>query len=97
MENNMGKYETIFIINPNLGDDETVAVTEKFKSLIAENGEVLKVDDWGKRKLAYEINDLREGHYVLIEFTADKSFVTELERKYRIDDSIMRSLVVKKV
>ena len=63
-----GKYETIFIVNPNLGEEAITAIVEKFKALIADNGTVVSVDDWGKRRMAYEINDLREGYYTLIEF-----------------------------
>ena len=55
-----GKYETIFIVNPNLGEEAITAIVEKFKALIADNGTVVSVDDWGKRRMAYEINDLRE-------------------------------------
>ena len=89
-----GRYETIFIVNPNLGDEETASVVDKFKSLIEANGTVEKVDDWGKRRLAYPINDLMEGHYTLIEFTSARAFPAELDRKYKIDDNIMRSMII---
>ncbi len=89
-----GKYETLFIVNPNLGDEETAAVVDKFKSLIEANGTVEKVDDWGKRRLAYPINDLMEGYYTLIEFTSVPTFPAELDRKYKIDDNIMRSMII---
>lgn len=89
-----GKYETLFIVNPNLGDEETAAVVDKFKSLIEANGSVEKIDDWGKRRLAYPINDLMEGHYTLIEFTSVPTFPAELDRKYKIDDNIMRSMII---
>ena len=91
-----GKYETIFIVNPNLGEEAITAIVEKFKALIADNGTVVSVDDWGKRRMAYEINDLREGYYTLIEFESLPSFPAELERIARITDGILRSLVVKK-
>ena len=89
-----GKYETLFIVNPNLGDEETAAVVDKFKSLIEANGSVEKFDDWGKRRLAYPINDLMEGYYTLIEFTSVPTFPAELDRKYKIDDNIMRSMII---
>ncbi len=89
-----GKYETLFIVNPTLGDEETAAVVDKFKSLIEEHGTVGKIDDWGKRRLAYPINDLMEGHYTLIEFTSEPTFPAELDRKYKIDDNIMRSMII---
>lgn len=88
-----GKYETLFIVNPTLTDEEIAASVDKFKSLIEENGTVEKVDDWGKRRLAYPINDLTEGYYALIEFTSGPAFPAELDRKFKIDDSIMRSMI----
>lgn len=88
-----GKYETLFIVNPTLVDEEITAVVDKFKSLIEENGTVEKVDEWGKRRLAYPINDLMEGYYALIEFTSAPAFPAELDRKFKIDDSIMRSMI----
>ncbi|MBZ4646729.1 MAG: small subunit ribosomal protein [Petroclostridium sp.] len=92
----VNKYETIFIINPNLGEEEITGLVEKFKSLIASAGEVENVDEWGKRRLAYTINDLNEGYYVLINFSAEPSFVQELERVYKITDGIVRAIVIKK-
>lgn len=89
-----GKYETIFIVNPNLGEEAITAVVEKFKSLIEKHGTVESVDDWGKRRMAYEINDLREGYYTLIQFEADPSFPAELDRVYKITDGVMRSIII---
>lgn len=89
-----GKYETLFIVNPTLGDEEIASVVDKFKSLIESNGTIEKIDDWGKRRLAYPINDLMEGHYELIEFTSVPSFPAELDRKFKIDDNIMRSMII---
>ncbi len=91
-----GKYETIFIVNPNLGEEEIAAVIEKFKALIEKHGTVASVDEWGKRRLAYEITDLREGYYVLVEFESDPSFPAELDRVYKITDGIMRSIIISK-
>lgn len=96
MEKIMGKYETVFVMDPSFTEEDVTAITEKFKTLIADNGEIVKVDDWGRRKLAYEIDDKTEGHYVLVEFTAPKDFPAELERNYRITDGIMRYLVIRK-
>lgn len=89
-----GKYETIFIVNPTIGEEAVTAVVEKFKALVAENGTIGKVDDWGKRKLAYEINDQTEGYYTLIEFESNPAFPAELDRVYKITDGIMRSIIV---
>ncbi len=92
----MNKYETIFIINPELSEEEIQGVIERFKSLIESAGEVESVDEWGKRRLAYPINKMSEGYYVLINFAANPSFLQELERVYRIHDAIMRHIIVKK-
>ena len=89
-----GKYETVFIVNPTIGDEAIASVVEKFKSLIEANGTIETVDDWGKRRLAYEINDLREGHYTLIQFESAPSFPAELDRVFKITDGIMRSIIV---
>jgi small subunit ribosomal protein S6 len=89
-----GKYETLFIVNPTLTEEEVAAVADKFKTLVEKNATVDKVEDWGKRRLAYAINDLREGYYTLIEFTSDPSFPAELDRIYKITDGIMRSIIV---
>jgi small subunit ribosomal protein S6 len=92
----VNKYETLFIINSNQGEEEITALVEKFKSLIESAGQVENVDLWGKRRLAYPINDLNEGYYVLINFNAETSFIQELERVFKITDGIMRALVIKK-
>ena len=91
-----GNYEALYIINPALGEEETAAVVAKFKELAEGRGTVAEVDEWGKRKLAYPINDLEEGYYVLMTFTADPAFPAELDRKMRIDTNIMRSIIVSK-
>ena len=91
----INKYETVFIVDPTLSEEETAAVIDKFKALIEKNGEVENVDEWGKRRLAYEINDHAEGYYVLITFSSKGDFPKELERIFRITDEIMRSIVVR--
>ena len=91
-----GKYETLFIVNPTLGEEEIAAVVEKFKALVEANGTVTKVEDWGKRRMAYAIEDLHEGYYTLIEFESAPAFPAELDRKFKINDSIMRSIIITK-
>ena len=88
-------YETIFIVDLQLGDEGVKALVDKFTGLIADNGEITETDEWGKRKFAYPINDLAEGYYVLVKFTAPAQFVSELERIFGITEGIMRSIVVK--
>ncbi len=92
----INKYETIMVINPTLEEEKIEATIEKFKALISANGEVTNIDVWGKRKLAYEIDDLTEGYYVLVEFSSKPEFPAELERVYKITDGIIRDIVIKK-
>ncbi|MEG0913381.1 MAG: 30S ribosomal protein S6 [Oscillospiraceae bacterium] len=90
------KYETIMVLNTKLDEDATKALIEKFTSLIAANGTVVSVDEWGKRKLAYEIEDETEGYYVLVNFEAPTDFTKELDRVYQITDGILRTIIVRK-
>ncbi|MGI5935295.1 MAG: 30S ribosomal protein S6 [Oscillospiraceae bacterium] len=87
------KYEVMFIINPTLSEEEIKALVDKFKTLIEQNGTLDEIEEMGKRKLAYKIDFLSEGYYVLIKFTSDPSFPAELDRVFRITDGIMRSLI----
>ncbi len=92
----MGSYETLFVVNPQLNEEDTKAMVEKFTALIAANGTVESINEWGKRRLAYPINDLTEGYYVLVNFKSASEFPAELERIFRITDGIMRSIVVRR-
>ena len=89
-----GKYETIFIVTPTLEETAAQAVADKFKALVEANGTNVEVEDWGKRKLAYPINDQTEGYYTLIRFESAPAFPAELDRIYKITDGLMRSLIV---
>ena len=87
-------YEALFIID--MGDGEAIkTLVEKFKTLIADNAEVTAVNEWGKRRLAYPINDMNEGYYVLVNFNAKTDFPAELERVFGITEGIMRSIVIR--
>ena len=88
------KYEVMYIITPNFSEEETAAVVEKFKGLVEANGTLEELEELGKRKLAYEINYLSEGYYVLMKFQSGPEFPAELDRKMRIDTNVMRSLIV---
>ena len=92
----MNRYELTYIIDTALEEEARKELIEKISSLIAQNGgEVEKVDEtWGKRRLAYPINDEEEGVYTVINFTADPSFPAELDRVYKITEGVMRSLIV---
>ena len=86
-------YEVLYVLNPNLTEEETQAIVEKFKTLIEQNGTVDEMEEWGKRKLAYEINYLTEGYYVLVKFTSGPELPAELDRILGITDGVIRSLV----
>ena len=97
MEKINASYETIFVVDMTNGEESVKTLVEKFTSLIASNGEIAEVNEWGKRRLAYPINDMNEGYYVLVKFTAPAAFPAELERVYRITEGILRSIVVRQV
>lgn len=90
------KYETIMIFNTKNGDDAVKALVEKFTGLIEKHGTVDSVEEWGKRRLAYPINDEVEGFYVFATFTSTPDFPAELDRNYKITDGVLRSLIVKR-
>lgn len=92
----LNKYETIFIINPDLDEEATAAMVERFKNLLETSAQLENIDEWGKRKLAYEINDKNEGYYVLADFSAESDFPRELERIFKITDGIMKYMIIKK-
>lgn len=93
----MRKYETMFIIKPGLDEEATKAVIDKFLNLLKErDSEIESVEEWGMRRLAYEVNKLREGYYVLVNFSAEPDTVAELERVFRISGDILRHMVISK-
>jgi small subunit ribosomal protein S6 len=89
------KYEAIFILNPTLGEEGLVLTTDKVKKLVETSASLEKFDEWGRRRLAYEINDQKEGHYYLMHFTAPADFPLELERVLKITEGVMRYLVIR--
>lgn len=92
----MRAYEVMYIIRPELDEEQTNAVIEKFKSLIENNGgEIAKLDKWGKRKLAYEIKRSREGFYVLMEYNGEAGTTAELDRVFRITDEVLKYLIIR--
>ena len=91
-----GSYEVLYVLNPTLGEEDTAALVARFKELAEGRGSVTEVDEWGKRRLAYPINDLEEGYYVLMTFSSDPAFPAELDRLMRINVSVMRSIIVAK-
>lgn len=95
MEKILNSYETMFIVNPQLSEEDTKAVVEKFTALISENSEEMQVNEWGKRRLAYPINDLMEGYYVLVDYKGDPAFIAELTRLFNINENVMRAMTVR--
>lgn len=92
----MQKYETLFVVDVTLGEDAVKALVEKYINRITENGEIIEVNEWGKRKLAYEIDYKTEGYYVLVTFKSQADFPARLERSFTLNEGIMRSIVIKK-
>ena len=87
-------YEVVFIIDPAQGEEGVAALVNSFKTLIEQNASTVEVEEWGTRKLAYPIDYKTEGYYVLVNFTSAPEFPRELDRKLRINDGIMRSMIV---
>lgn len=95
MEKVLNSYECMFITDLSSGEEAAKETVAKFTSLIEKNGEIIDVADWGKRRLAYPINDLNEGYYTVVTFKSEGAFPAELERLFNIDETVMRQLVLK--
>lgn len=94
MANIISSYETMFIVDMTGGEENVKSIIAKFTDLISKNGTVEEVTEWGSRKLAYPINDINEGYYVIVNFKSAPDFPAELERIFGITEGIMRSLVI---
>ena len=93
----MNKYELVLVVNAKIEDDARAAVVDKAKTYVERfGGTVTEVEDWGKKKLAYEIQHMKEGFYYFIQFEADATCPAELEKRVRIMDNVLRYLVVRK-
>jgi len=93
----LNKYESIYIINPNVEADGVKGLVEKFNALIeSEGGKVTETNEWGMKKLAYPIKKLTQGYYVLVNFEAKPEFIDELERVYKITDNVIKFITVRK-
>ena len=90
------KYESIFVISTQVGEDNVKALVEKFKSMLETSAQLESIDEWGKRRLAYEIEGQNEGYYVFVNFSAEPTFPLELERVYKITEGIIKYLVIRK-
>ena len=87
-----GKYEVLYIIDPALGEEGIAALVEKFKAMVEAEGTLSNIDEWGKRRLAYPINDLNEGYYVLMNFETNPAFPAEMERVMKITEGVLRCM-----
>ena len=95
MEKVINSYESLFIVSLENGEAAAKDTVNKFTTLIANNAEIVEVAEWGKRRLAYPINDMSEGYYVVVTFKTASEFPAELDRVFNIDESIMRSMIIK--
>ncbi len=92
----LNTYETIFILKPSLSEEETLVIIEKIKGIIEQQGgEIAAVENWGKRKLAYEVQNERKGVYIVIHFKGPGTALREIERNYRISESIIKYMTIK--
>ena len=91
----MREYESIFVLNPDVSDSQVEAELEKIREfVVSKKGEVTEIQKWGRRKLAYEIGKNREGNYTLIRFQSDSAVPQELERRYRLNENMIRFMTV---
>ena len=97
MEKKICSYETLFAINGNLPEEEIKALEEKFVTLINENATDVSVNEWGKRRLAYPINYVTEGYYVLVSYKSEPSFPIELDRVFGITEGVLRYMTTTKI
>ena len=97
MEKKICSYETLFAVSGNLVEEDAKAVIEKFVNLINENGTDVNVNEWGKRRLAYPINYVTEGYYVLVSYKSEPSFPLELERVLGITEGVLRYMTTTKI
>ena len=91
----MNKYESVIILSANAPEEATVAFGEKMKELISANGELTSVEEWGKKTLAYEVKKQTEGYYILFTFDAKPEFIAEFERILRLDEIVLKHMVIK--
>ncbi len=91
----MNKYELVYILKPNVDEEKRNQLLDKFRGIIEANGAIENVDEWGNRKLAYEINKLNEGYYTLVNFTANPEVPKELDRNLKITDEVIRHMIIR--
>ena len=97
MEKKICSYETLFAVSGNLAEDDCKALVEKFVNLVKDNATDVDVNEWGKRRLAYPINYITEGYYVLVTFKSEPTFPLELERVFGITEGVLRYMTTTKI
>ena len=95
MEKMMSSYEALFIVSVANGDEAAKTTVTKFVDMIAANGEIVETAEWGRRRLAYPIEDMNEGYYAIVTFKSAGEFPNELRRIANIDETVIRSLVIR--
>ena len=95
MEKVINSYEGMFIVSLANGEEAAKATVNKFTGLVASNAEVVKIDEWGKRRFAYPIQDMNEGYYTVVTFKSEGDFPAELQRLMNIDETVLRAMVIR--
>lgn len=95
MEKVINSYEGMFIVSLANGEEAAKATVNKFTSLVAANAEVVQIDEWGKRRFAYPIEDMNEGYYTVVTFKSEGNFPAELQRLMNIDETVLRAMVIR--
>ena len=95
MEKVINSYEGMFIVSLANGEEAAKATVNKFTGLVAANAEVVQIDEWGKRRFAYPIDDMNEGYYIVFTFKSEGAFPAELQRLANIDETVMRCMVIR--
>ena len=91
----MNKYESVVIIDPTVAEEKVKELSQRFTDIINNDGKVEKVEELGKKRLAYEVKKNKEGYYVVINFEANPNLISELERNYRIMDEVIKFITVR--
>lgn len=91
----MKKYEAVFVFAPDVDEEKRNGVVERFKGIIETDGSIDKIDEWGMRKLAFEINDYTEGYYTLLNFESSSDVINEMNRIAKITDSVIRHMIIR--
>ncbi|MBQ7346947.1 MAG: 30S ribosomal protein S6 [Clostridia bacterium] len=91
----MNSYEGMFIVSLANGEEAAKATVNKFTGLISSNAEVVQIDEWGKRRFAYPIEDMNEGYYTVVTFKSEGAFPAELQRLMNIDEAVLRAMVIR--